>query len=148
MLNGSYSILTNRQFQPFGVELGGFLCQTPRFRRHARCRISPLMAMHPETFTFGDPFGATVAFVYFSVLAGVIGGVLFHIIRRLMRGALHAGVISVTIGLGAASLILGTLYLPLLSGFYEAEVADGRLLLHYILPTRVHEVSLARIIHD
>ncbi len=110
------------------------------------------MVGHPESFSFGDPLGATVAFVYFAVLAGVIGGVLFHVSRRLMRGfsidqrgALHRGLISVSLSLGMAGVIFGALYVSSLSGFYEAEVQDDRLRLRYILPDRMKEISLTHI---
>lgn len=110
------------------------------------------MGTHPASFSFGDPLGATVAFVYFGVLAGVIGGVLFHVTRRLMRtrstdqrGALHRGLISGTISMGVAGGILAGLYVSSLSGFYGVEVQEDRVRLHYILPARMEEISLTQI---
>ena len=110
------------------------------------------MAPHAPSFAFGDPFGATVAFVYFAVLASVIGGVVFHLTGRLLRGlspggqgVLQRSLISGTISIGMAGVILGVFYASSLSGFYGIEVRDDQVNLQYILPDRMKEVPLTHI---
>ncbi|MBI5854408.1 MAG: hypothetical protein HZB35_04110 [Nitrospirae bacterium] len=111
------------------------------------------MPTPPASFSFGDPLGATVAFVYFSALSAVVGAVVFHVSCRLMRGAypsagasLHRSFISVSISLGVAGVIFGALYVSSLSGFYEVELRGDHVSLQYILPAQTKDLSLAGIV--
>lgn len=110
------------------------------------------MVPHAASFAFGDPFGATVAFVYFAVLALVIGGVVFHLTGRMLRGlspggqgVLQQSLISGTISTGMAGVVMGAFYVSSLSGFYEIEVQNNHLTLQYILPNRMTEIPLNHI---
>ncbi len=93
-----------------------------------------------STFDFGSSSGSLVAFVLFLGVAAVIGVAVSTFVAQLtQRGWLrgkHNRSTGVALGVMAGILVLASLYLSTIDGFYHLSASQTGVELAYILPER------------
>jgi hypothetical protein len=95
----------------------------------------------PGVLEFGDRAGSCVALVLFGSLLAILGvGVWREIRRRAPERRLLAVVVGALLFSGPMALI----YASSLNGFYEAEIRNDLLVLHYLHPARI-QLALADV---
>jgi hypothetical protein len=104
--------------------------------------------MMKTLYELSSPSGATVAFVVFLLLALTLSMVLYAVlVRRSARRAPFEGASAVHVPFAALlstavfALLFGALYFTTLGGFYQVELLDDEVRLHYLFPAHIVTVS-------
>ena len=99
------------------------------------------MAAAPVVLEFGSRSGSWFALGLFTLMFGVLGLALAREIRLRSFGRRTA--LGRILGLGLFISPVSLVYVSMISGFYEAEIAGSTIRLRYLYPGVVSEVPVA-----